>query len=112
MGHPGDVKQIKPQGIGARVQRKEDVRHLHGKGNFVADMTMPGLSEVAFTRSPLAHASITAVRIPASLRGQVFERRDLVGALDIAADSSLPTYQSSVQSPLPVVRFDLLVRRF
>lgn len=100
MGHPGDVKQIKPQGIGARVQRKEDVRHLHGKGNFVADMTMPGLSEVAFTRSPLAHARITSVRIPSKLVGQVFERRDLVGALDIAADSSLPTYQSSVQSPL------------
>jgi aerobic carbon-monoxide dehydrogenase large subunit len=100
MGHPGDVKQIKPQGIGARVQRKEDVRHLHGKGNFVADMTMPGLSEVAFTRSPLAHARITGVRIPTELVGQVFERRDLVGALDIAADSSLPTYQSSVQSPL------------
>ena len=100
MGHPGDVKQIKPQGIGARVQRKEDARHLHGKGNFVADMTMPGLSEVAFTRSPLAHARITNVRIPSALAGQIFERRDLVGALDIAADSSLPTYQSSVQSPL------------
>lgn len=100
MGHPGDVKQIKPQGIGARVQRKEDARHLHGKGYFVADITMAGLSEVAFTRSPLAHARITAVRIPAPLVGQVFERRDLIGALDIAADSSLPTYQSSVQSPL------------
>ena len=49
MGHPGDVKQIKPQGIGARVQRKEDARHLHGKGHFVADITMPGLSEDAFT---------------------------------------------------------------
>jgi carbon-monoxide dehydrogenase large subunit len=46
MGHPGSTARIKPQGIGARVLRKEDDRHLHGKANFVADMVMPGLSEV------------------------------------------------------------------
>ena len=55
MGHPGSSARIKPQGIGARVLRKEDQRHLQGTGNFVADMVMPGLSEVAFMRSPLAH---------------------------------------------------------
>ena len=43
------------QGIGARVRRKEDARHLHGRGSFVSDMLLPGQSEVAFLRSPVAH---------------------------------------------------------
>jgi carbon-monoxide dehydrogenase large subunit len=91
--------RIKPQGIGARVLRKEDARHLLGKGNFVADMSMPGLSEVAFLRSPVAHAGITNIDIPDSLRALVFTR-EMLDALDIAADSTLPTYQRSAQPPL------------
>ena len=30
------------QGIGVRMPRKEDARHLHGRGNFVSDMILPG----------------------------------------------------------------------
>lgn len=89
----------KPQGIGARVPRKEDARHLSGKGNFVADISMPGLSEVAFLRSPVAHADISNIDIPESLRDRVLTR-DMLDALDIEADSTLPTYQSSSQPPL------------
>jgi len=88
------------QGVGARVPRKEDARHLHGKGNFVADMAMPGLCEVAFLRSPLAHARIMAVRVPDSVAGSVVLRDMMADALDIVADSTLPTYQSSSQPPL------------
>ena len=99
MAQHGDRSGVKAQGIGARVQRKEDARHLRGKGNFVADMSMPGLCEVAFARSPLAHARITAIGIPASLEGNVFAR-DHMDARDIVADSTLPTYQSSAQPPL------------
>ena len=88
------------QGVGARVPRKEDARHLHGKGNFVADMAMPGLCEVAFLRSPLAHARITDVRVPESVRDKVVLRSMMGDARDIAADSTLPTYQPSVQPPL------------
>ena len=94
-GRPG-----KPQGVGARVPRKEDARHLHGKGNFVADMAMPGLSEVAFLRSPLAHARITAVRVADQIAGNVFLRQAMPDARDIVADSTLPTYQASAQPPL------------
>lgn len=99
MAQHGDRSGVKAQGIGARVQRKEDARHLHGKGNFVADMSMPGLCEVAFARSPLAHARITAIDIPVSLVGSVFIREHM-DARDIVADSSLPTFQSSAQPPL------------
>lgn len=95
---PGRV--IKAQGIGARVPRKEDARHLAGKGNFVGDMAMPGLSEVAFLRSPLAHARIAAVRVPEELANRVFLRESMTGALDIVANSTLPTYQPSPQPPL------------
>ena len=100
MGHPGSTARIKPQGIGARVLRKEDDRHLHGKANFVADMVMPGLSEVAFMRSPLAHARLTSIEIAPAGQHAVFTRAHLSDVLDIAADSSLPTYQLSAHPPL------------
>jgi len=88
------------QGVGARVARKEDARHLHGKGNFVADMAMPGLSEVAFLRSPLAHARITGVRVPEGVQAHAVLRHMMADAADIVADSTLPTYQASAQPPL------------
>lgn len=97
-GH-GQAGSGDSQGVGARVARKEDARHLHGKGNFVADMYMPGLSEVAFLRSPLAHARIADVRIGAQAQGRAIIRA-MMDAHDIAAGSTLPTYQPSVQPPL------------
>lgn len=100
MGHSNHAGSIKPQGIGARVRRSEDFRHLHGKGNFVADYSMPGLSEVAFSRSPVAHARILSVSFPQQFQGVVFTRDLLVGAKDIVADSTLPTYQACAQPPL------------
>lgn len=100
MGHSNQSGQVKPQGIGASVRRSEDFRHLHGKGNFVADYVMPDLCEVAFSRSPVAHARIQSVRLPQQYQGSVFTREMLVGAKDIVADSTLPTYQSSAQPPL------------
>nr|WP_201258591.1 xanthine dehydrogenase family protein molybdopterin-binding subunit [Bordetella sp. H567] len=107
MEHGGPAGARKAEGVGARVPRKEDARHLHGKGNFVADMAMPGLSEVAFLRSPLAHARIGAVRVDASVAGCVALRADMADCRDIVADSTLPTYQSSAQPPLAAgkVRF-------
>lgn len=88
------------QGVGARVQRKEDARHLHGRGQFVADMKLPELSEVAFLRSPLAHARLTGVRLPAGSAGRAFLRESMADALDIVADSTLSSYQTSAQPPL------------
>lgn len=95
--HPGDPNA---QGVGARVLRKEDARHLHGKGQFVADMSLPELSEVAFLRSPLAHARIVSARLPEAGAERVVLREAMPDARDIVADSTLPTYQSSAQPPL------------
>ena len=48
------------QGVGARVPRKEDDRLLRGRGDYVSDIILPNQSEVAFLRSPVAHAAKTA----------------------------------------------------
>ena len=47
--------------VGARVKRVEDPRFLLGKGNYVGDMTMPRMVEMAIVRSPHAHARITRI---------------------------------------------------
>jgi carbon-monoxide dehydrogenase large subunit len=47
--------------VGARVPRVEDARLLRGRGRYVDDVNPPGLRHAAFTRSPFAHARVTAV---------------------------------------------------
>src|SRR6266704_3177448 len=90
----------KPFGVGARVARKEDDRHLRGRGQFVGDMTMPGMREVAFLRSPVAHARILRIEIPDELRARVFIAADLVGVKPIRAVSGLPGFKPSEQPVL------------
>ena len=48
----------KLQGIGASVLRKEDDRYMRGRGQFVGDIKIPGMLDVAFVRSPIAHGFI------------------------------------------------------
>ncbi len=47
--------------MGARVKRVEDPRLLTGQGRFVDDIHLPGMTEVAFVRSPYGHAKITSI---------------------------------------------------
>lgn len=95
------------QGVGARVRRKEDARHLHGRGNFVSDMILPGQSEVAFLRSPVAHGHIRGIVKPEGLERSVFLREDLAGVKPIVAPSTMPSYRLSEHHPLALgkVRF-------
>ncbi len=88
------------QGVGARIRRKEDSRHLHGRGQFVTDMILPGQREVAFLRSPVAHARLIAVRKPAGYEDRIFARADMPEIAAIAAPSTLPTFKLSEQHPL------------
>lgn len=91
---------VESGGVGVRVRRREDERHLHGKGRFVADYTFPDLQEVAFLRSPVAHARIVSVGKPQRAAQQVIVRADMQSATDIVADSSLPSYKPSAHPPL------------
>jgi aerobic carbon-monoxide dehydrogenase large subunit len=87
-------------GIGARLLRKEDDRFLRGRGQYVGDIRLAGMQEVAFLRSPLAHATIGAIRVPPALRHRVFTADDLAGVASIRADTALPGFKSSVQPVL------------
>ena len=87
-------------GIGARLLRKEDDRLLRGRGQYVGDIRLPGMQEVAFLRSPLAHARIRSIRVPPALRDRVFLADDLAAVAPIRADTALPGFKSSVQPVL------------
>lgn len=54
--------------VGASVLRVEDPRLLTGRGNYLADLRLPGMLEVAFLRSPHAHAHLNAVDVEAARR--------------------------------------------
>ena len=88
------------QGIGARLLRKEDDRYMRGRGQYVGDIRLPGMLEVAFLRSPLAHARIKGIRIPAAIRDRVFIAEDLGDVAPIRADTTLPGFKSSLQPVL------------
>jgi len=82
--------------------RKEDDRLMRGRGQFVADIRLAGLQDVAFVRSPLAHARIKAIEVPERFRDVVFTAADLVGVKPIRAVSGLPGFKISEQSVLAV----------
>jgi carbon-monoxide dehydrogenase large subunit len=90
------------QGVGARLLRKEDDRFLRGRGQYVADVRLPGLRDVAFVRSPLAHARIKSIHIPDRYRDVVFTAVDLTDVKPIRAVSGLPGFKISEQPVLAI----------
>ena len=49
------------EGIGASVVRKEARRFITGKGRYVDDIKLLGMTHAHFVRSPHAHAKIKSV---------------------------------------------------
>lgn len=90
-------------GVGSSHLRLEDDRHLRGRGRFVADIRLPGMMDVAFVRSPLAHARVRGIAKPKGQEDAVFVMSDLVGVKGIRADSGLPGFRSSTQ---PVLAYE------
>jgi carbon-monoxide dehydrogenase large subunit len=100
---PGGAVAVdnKPKlGIGARLPRKEDARHLRGRGQFVSDLKFPRTQEVAFVRSPIAHGYIRAIYVPPEVRAQVFLSSDLPEILPITSICDIPGWKQSVCYPL------------
>lgn len=87
-------------GVGASLRRKEDRRFLFGQGRYVGDMTRPGMLEVAFLRSPVAHARLHGVTKPNGAEKSVFTIDDLPGLGTIRANSALPGFRPSEQPVL------------
>ena len=91
---------MKKQGVGARLIRKEDDRYMRGRGEFVGDIRRADMKDVAFVRSPVAHARITSITIPEDIRSSVITSADLVGVKPITAITSLPGFKPSSQPVL------------
>ena len=49
-------------GMGHSIKRKEDLRFIQGKGNYIDDVQLPGMVYAHMVRSPFAHARITVIR--------------------------------------------------
>lgn len=61
--------------VGQRILRVEDGKYLRGTGQFVDDISLPGMLHAAFLRSPFAHAKVTRVDAEAA--------RALPGVVDV-----------------------------
>ena len=76
-------------GIGESIKRKEDSRFLHGKGNYIDDLTLPGMLHMSILRSPHAHARIKSVDTSAAFKKdvvRVFVQRGLTAAVSRARE--------------------------
>jgi aerobic carbon-monoxide dehydrogenase large subunit len=96
--------------IGKSVPRPNARKLVEGRGQFVDDIVLPRMLQVAFVRSPHAHARILsidgaeALRMPGVLR--VFTGRDLEAHCDpwVAVLAHLKGMKSAPQRPLPLDR--------
>src|SRR5215813_12003207 len=88
-------------GMGHSMKRKEDPRFIRGKGNYVDDITLPGMLWMDIVRSPFAHAKLKkidpskAMKIPgvlAVITGETLAKYNL---------HWMPTLMSDTQMVLP-----------
>ena len=54
-------REQKLEGVGCSRKRKEDPRFIQGKGNYVDDVSLPGMLFGVMVRSPHAHARIKSI---------------------------------------------------
>ena len=87
-------------GVGASVTRKEDARFLTGRGQYVADFRFAGTREIAFVRSPVAHARIRGVKVPDAHIGAVFTAKELADVKPIRAATSIKGFKHSSEQIL------------
>ena len=57
------VGEESPRFVGRSMQRREDHRLLTGRGQFVADLTLPGMLHAVFVRSQFAHGRIRSIDV-------------------------------------------------
>src|SRR5256885_8493202 len=87
-------------GVGASLLRKEDDRHLRGRGEFVSDIRLPGTQHVVFVRSPHAHARIRSIIVAPEAKGRVFTAADLPEMQPIRIVSHATGIKSPAWPPL------------
>src|SRR5213592_2614694 len=69
--------------FGKAIKRREDPRFITGRGQYVDDVKLPGMTYAAFVRSPHAHAKIRRIDASAALKHPgvvaVFTGKDMAG---------------------------------
>ena len=84
------------KGVGARLRRKEDRRHLHGRGQFVSDIHFPGMLDAAFVRSSVAHGVIKSIDVPERTTSTRFRPEpSRLGLPPTTFQRALPPYTNS-----------------
>jgi carbon-monoxide dehydrogenase large subunit len=63
-----EVSASETRYVGQPLRRREDVRFLRGRGQYVDDVAPPGTAWCAFVRSPHAHARIRKISTEAAAR--------------------------------------------
>ena len=87
--------------IGASLLRKEDERYLLGHGMFIADIRMPGIQDIAFVRSQMAHAPRPQRHQARGRCGAGLHARRIIGPLNILeAGPELAAHRHSPYPPL------------
>ncbi|NQU69797.1 MAG: xanthine dehydrogenase family protein molybdopterin-binding subunit, partial [Rhodospirillales bacterium] len=92
--------EVKGFGVGARLPRKEDARFLRGRGQYVADIALPGTLEVAFVRSPVAHGRLRGIEKPEGSDGKLFTSDDLTHLSPIRIVPDVQGFKPSDHHPL------------
>jgi carbon-monoxide dehydrogenase large subunit len=78
---------------GSSVRRKEDPRILTGRGNYIADVRLPGMTHAGFLRSPFPHARIRSIDASAA--------REAPGVVAVYTGSDMEAFVS--HGPLGVL---------
>src|SRR6202162_5265792 len=88
--------------VGSPIERIEDLRFLRGRGQYVDDVTRPGLLHAVILRSPVAHGRIRGIDRTAALAQPGV--RAVITADQIIADlGTVPTIPLR-QEQLPAFR--------
>jgi carbon-monoxide dehydrogenase large subunit len=83
------------RGVGASIPRKEDDRFMRGRGQYVADIQLPGMWNAAFVRSPHAHARIKSIRPPQGYEDRFFTAADLTDIKTFHCSPNFPGFKHS-----------------
>ena len=84
---------LEPTWVGRAFARKEDARLLTGRGQYIADLVLPGTAHLVFVRSTHAHARILSIDTSAA--------RAMPGVLAVVTGADIKDRIRSM--PLPVV---------
>jgi carbon-monoxide dehydrogenase large subunit len=91
------LDELKIGGMGASRRRVEDNRFIRGKGNYVDDITLPGMLHMEILRSPVAHARIKSIDTSAAwdmpgvrlvLTGEMMAARNLAWMPTLSYDTA------------------------